>query len=204
MNKGIILLSGGLDSYVSLACAVKEMEVGLAITIDYGQKPLKEEIEASKKMADLFNIEHKVVKLDFLSELLDENSDWVPNRNGLFLNIAGSYCDRYGFDSIIIGANKEESAEFIDNSEEFLDSINHLFQFSTQTQPKIYAPLKKMTKVEIINLGLELGLDFSLIKSCYKSQKETGKKHCGTCKSCSYLKSSLEECNDTSLIKLFF
>ena len=77
MNKGIILLSGGLDSYISLACAKHEMEVGLALTIDYGQKPLKEEIEASKKMAELFNVEHKIIKLDFLPLLLDENS--LPN-----------------------------------------------------------------------------------------------------------------------------
>ena len=204
MNKGIILLSGGLDSYISLACAKREMEVGLALTIDYGQKPLKEEIEASKKMAELFNVEHKIIKLDFLPLLLDENSDWVPNRNGLFLNIAGSFADKFNFSHIIIGANKEESAEFIDNSEEFLNSINNLFQFSTQVKPKIYAPLKDMTKVEIINLGLELGLDFSLIKSCYKSKQETGKKHCGECKSCLYLKSALEECSDSNLIKLFF
>ena len=92
----------------------------------------------------------------------------------MFLNIAGSFADKFNFSHIIIGANKEESAEFIDNSEEFLNSINNLFQFSTQAKPKIYAPLKGMTKVEIINLGLELGLDFSLIKSCYKSQQETG------------------------------
>ena len=204
MNKGVILLSGGLDSYVSLACAKREMEVCLALTFDYGQKPLKEEIEASSKMAKMFNVEHKIIKLDFLSELLAENIDWVPNRNGLFLNIAGSFADKYGYSHIIIGANKEESAEFIDNSEEFLSAIDNLFEYSTQAKPKIYAPLKSMTKVEIINLGLELGLDFSLIKSCYNSKNETGKKHCGMCKSCKYLKSALEISQDTNLIKLFF
>lgn len=204
MNKGIILLSGGLDSYVSLAMAKKEMEVPLALTLDYGQAPLKEEIDASKRMAEFFGSEHKVIKLDFLSELLSKNSDWVPNRNGLFLNIAGAFADKYGYSHVIIGANKEESAEFIDNSEEFLNSVNHLFQFSTQIKPKIYAPLKTLSKVEIIKLGLELGLDFSLIKSCYKSIDETGKKHCGECKSCKYLKSALEVVDDTNLIKLFF
>ena len=78
MSKGVILLSGGLDSYVSLACAVKEMEVSLALTFDYGQKPLEEEIEASSKMAKMFNVKHKVIKLDFLSELLSSHNYNAP------------------------------------------------------------------------------------------------------------------------------
>ena len=203
-NNSIILLSGGLDSYVSLVLASRNSNVELALIFDYGQKVFEEELEASKKIAELYNLKLDVIKLDFLKNLLLENSDWVPNRNGLFLNVAACYADKYGYSEIIIGANKEEAGRFSDNSKEFIARAGEFFEYSTQTKPKVIAPLQNMTKVEIINKGLELGIDFSFIKSCYNKKTDTGLKHCGVCASCLYLKGALGECSDKNLIKTFF
>ena len=203
-NSSVILLSGGLDSFVSLALASQNSNIALALIFDYGQKVFEEELEASKKIAEFYNLKLEVIKLDFLKNLLLENSDWVPNRNGLFLNIAACYADKYGYSEIIIGANKEEAGRFSDNSKEFIVRADEFFEYSTQIQPKVSAPLQNMTKVEIINKGLELGIDFSLIKSCYNKKTDAGLKHCGVCASCIYLKGALEKCHDKNLIKTFF
>ena len=98
-----------------------------------------EEISASEEICAKYGVELKVIKLPFLAEISNSalNKDdkklefetlgkesaravWVPNRNGLFLNIAASFCDAFGYKAVIIGANKEEAATFLDNSIEFL------------------------------------------------------------------------------------
>ena len=222
-KKGIVLLSGGLDSLVSIAAASDFCKVELALTFDYSQRALKEEIEASSKIADFYGIEHKVVKLPFLSEItnnalvddcanlefktLDENSAkavWVPNRNGLFLNIAASFADAKKYDYIIIGANKEEAGTFPDNSEEFLLKADEFFKFSTMAQPKILAPLKDLEKYEIINLALERAAPLEFLKSCYNSKEISGKKHCGKCESCKRLHNAILKSVNKDLLKLFF
>ena len=109
MTRSIILLSGGLDSLVSLGLSKEKYNVALALTFDYGQKSASQEIEASRKICEYYGIEHKVIKLDWLREIthtaivtedalpegIQESSKsvWVPNRNGLFLNIAASFAD---------------------------------------------------------------------------------------------------------------
>ena len=222
-KKGIVLLSGGLDSLVSIAVARDFCKVELALTFDYSQRALKEEIEASSKIADFYGIEHKVVKLPFLSEItnnalvddcanlefktLDENSAkavWVPNRNGLFLNIAASFADAKKYDYIIIGANKEEAGTFPDNSEEFLLKADEFFKFSTMVQPKILAPLKNLEKYEIINLAIEKSAPLEFLKSCYNSKEISGKKHCGKCESCKRLHNAILKSVNKDLLKLFF
>lgn len=216
-NSAIILLSGGLDSLVSLAIAKKELDIKLALTFDYGQKAFLEELEASKNIAQYYNIKHKKIELNFLKEILDNaltnpkktnlddfNSVWIPNRNGLFLNIAALYCDNFGYDYIIFGANKEEAVQFPDNSSEFIEKGNDFFKFSTLQKPKLFAPCLSFDKIDIINYAIDNNLPLNLIKSCYDSNINTNKKHCGKCMSCKLLMNAIKKSKKTELIKEFF
>lgn len=221
MSKSIILLSGGLDSFVSLGLKKEELNITLALTFDYGQKSVLQEIETSKKICDYYKIEHKVIKLDWLKDITKTSlvSDaeiptgedlkdsfqsaknvWVPNRNGLFLNVAGSFADSQGFDYIIIGANKEEAQTFSDNTEEFINAVNEEFKFSTQKKPIVVAPLINYIKNDIVMLALEHSIPLELVRSCYQG----GERHCGVCESCVRLRHALECNNDTYYTKLLF
>ncbi|MBQ8460618.1 7-cyano-7-deazaguanine synthase QueC [bacterium] len=219
--KSIILLSGGLDSLVSLGLKKEELNINLAITFDYGQKSAQKEISASKKISEYYNIEHKVIKLDWLKEITTTSlvsdkkipsgkalkydkesakSVWVPNRNGLFLNIAGCFADSYGYNYILIGANKEEAQTFSDNTQKFIDSVNAEFEFSTQIHPKVVAPLINSDKNDIVMLALNNNIPLELTMSCYQGLEG----HCGICESCTRLKNALLKNHDNHYVKVLF
>jgi 7-cyano-7-deazaguanine synthase len=124
----------------------------------------------------------------------------VPNRNGLFLNIAGSYADSMNYDYILIGANKEEAQTFPDNTTEFIESINNEFKYSTLVKPRVIAPLINYDKNDIVMLALENNVPLELVMSCYRS----GDGHCGICESCTRLKHALENNHADEYIKQLF
>ena len=218
----LILISGGLDSLVSIAksnCTIK-----LGVIFDYGQKAFKQEKKAAIKIAKYYNFPLKEIKLDWLKGILSNGlsdsskifeiknlknrndleksmkSVWVPNRNALFINIAASICESLDIDKIIIGANKEEGETFKDNSKEFIESCNNLLNNSVNKKIEVDAPLIKMDKNEIIKAALKLDAPLEYVYSCYKS----GSKHCGNCESCIHLKNALENNNAWDLIKKLF
>ena len=127
-KKAVVLLSGGLDSLVSLANAISQgIKVELALIFNYGQKAFVNELNSARKICEFYNVPLKVIQLDWLKditntalvsdsdvpnvnkEVLDDithttitmKSVWVPNRNGLFVNIAASFCDSFGYDFIL-------------------------------------------------------------------------------------------------------
>lgn len=221
MTKSIILLSGGLDSLVSLGLQKEKLNISLALTFDYGQKSAKEEIEASEKICDYYKICHKVINLEWLKDITETSlvseakiptgqelnapeesakSVWIPNRNGLFLNIAGSFADSNDYDYILIGANKEEGQTFPDNTQEFIDAVNNEFLYSTRKHPKVVAPLINYVKNDIVMLALQHGVPLELTMSCYQG----GGRHCGICESCTRLKHALKANNDTYYTKILF
>ena len=221
MVKSLILLSGGLDSLVSLGLKKEELNVELALTFDYGQKSAKQEIETSAKICEYYNIEHKVIKLDWLKDITktslvadedvpvnealedSENSAksvWVPNRNGLFLNIAGCFADSFGYNYILIGANEEEAQTFSDNRPEFIDAVNQEFIHSVSLPLKVVAPLINKNKNDIVMLALQHHIPLELTRSCYQG----GDRHCGICESCTRLKNALVANHDEKYMKILF
>ena len=219
MNNSIILISGGLDSIVSLGLAKDEYNITLGLTFDYGQKSATQEIQAARKICNHYKIAHKIIKLDWLKDItqtslvsdedVPENkqgtkesmqSVWVPNRNGLFLNIAAAFADSYNFTHIIFGANSQEAKTFPDNTQDFINRINSTFEFSTLAKPQVIAPLINSTKDDIVKIALEKNVPLELVRSCYNNSLT----NCGKCESCLNLKNALINNKQNELIERLF
>ena len=221
-KSALVLLSGGLDSAVSVP--LSECDIKLGVIFDYGQNAFKEEKKAAEKIAKYYKFPLKEIKLDWLKDILsnglsDSNkifklknlknknsleksmkSVWVPNRNALFINIAASICETENIEAIIIGANKEEGKTFKDNTKSFINRCNSLLKYSTNKKIEVLAPLINLNKSEIVKKALDLNIPLEYIFSCYKS----GGKHCGECESCIHLKTALENNKAYDLIKKLF
>ena len=205
MNSAIALLSGGLDSAVSVATAARELRVVSALTFDYGQRAAKREIEAASSLASELGIPHRVIELPWLGgatatalvntgaevprilpEELCRGGDeraaavWVPNRNGLFVAIAAAIAEGLGAGRIVAGFNAEEAESFPDNSEGFVEAANLSLSFSTRNRVSLLCPVIYMSKSEIAAEALKLGLSTSSFWSCYLG----GERMCGECESC--------------------
>ncbi len=196
-RKSIILLSGGLDSTVSATVAKRRTQPLFALTFDYRQRAAKREIAASRKICRALRIKHKVVQLPFFKEYKklailtgDEKFSlrsfsklqdvWVPNRNGLFINVAACYAEYYGATLIITGFNREEAREFPDNSARFVQAINRSLSYSTLSRIKVKSYVADLSKKEIYRLGLKYDAPLEHVYSCYLG----GEQMCGKCASC--------------------
>jgi 7-cyano-7-deazaguanine synthase len=206
-RKAVVLLSSGLDSSVNLFQAVEKEEVVLALTFDYGQKAAKKEIEHSAKLANYLKIPHKVLSLPWFkdfnkSSLLVESeavptgknvdiqsheqslqtakSVWVPNRNGIFLNIGAAFAEALGAQIVIPGFNAEEAATFRDNSETFMKELTASLSYSTANQVQVECFTVKLQKPDIVKKGMALNMPWHLLWPCYFSKE----KWCGECESC--------------------
>lgn len=206
-RQGIVLLSGGLDSSVSLALALKRgLRVKLALIFDYGQKAARQEIKAGRAIARFYNVRLRIIKIKWLGEvawqsglikgrlkkirpndLVDSRkmyniakAVWVPNRNALFINIAAAFAETLKYPYIITGFNREEARTFPDNSTGFVKAINKTLRFSTLSKVKVVSYTSKMTKPQIYKQGLRLNVPLDDTWSCYRGTR----KPCGYCESC--------------------
>ena len=130
------------------------------------------------------------VELDDVQGLALESaaSVWVPNRNGLFINIAAVYAENLGQpSSIITGFNSEEAATFTDNSVDFIFSINQSLKYSTMQETTVVSPTSELNKTDIVSEGLRLDIPWDYIWSCYSDQSQL----CGVCESCRRFKRAL-------------
>ncbi len=226
MTRCIALLSSGLDSTVGIALAIEQKtRIDLALTYDYGQRAAQNEIEHAGKIADYFDIPFQVITLDWFRNLgksalttnsltlpnpdlhaLDDQKSaeasadavWVPNRNGVFIEVAASLAEGKNFDSILLGFNKEEAATFPDNSEAYLNAMNTALSFSTRKNVKVISPTLGMTKFEIVGHAVRLGIPFQLFWSCYEREEMM----CGSCESCMRLKRAMAK-NEVSFSDYF-
>lgn len=207
MSSFVALLSGGLDSTVAAFMARERGPIAVALVFDYGQIAAKAEKAAAKKIAARLQAEVRVIELPFLRDVtrtalvmnekvipqikmaqLDERSEtqksaqqvWVPNRNGLFLNIAAAIAEGEGYAELVVGFNAEEAVTFPDNSANFVSRAEAFFEMSTLSRPKVYAPTIGLNKSEIVMEGLRLDAPFNEVYSCYRGRK----KMCSRCESC--------------------
>ncbi|HPM41724.1 MAG TPA: 7-cyano-7-deazaguanine synthase QueC [bacterium] len=205
MNAAIALLSGGLDSAVSVAIAARELRVVSALTFDYGQRAARQEISAASSLASGLGIPHRVIELPWLAEatttaLVNTGAEvprilpeelcrggqeraaavWVPNRNGLFVAIAAAIAEGLSATRIVAGFNAEEAESFPDNSDGFVEASNLSLSFSTKNRVSLSCPVLYMSKSEIAAEALKLNLSTSSFWSCYLG----GERMCGECESC--------------------
>jgi 7-cyano-7-deazaguanine synthase len=206
-RSSVVLLSSGLDSTVNLYEAREKTRVVLALTFNYGQRAAAREMERAEAIARLAGVPHKVLDLTWFSaftktSLVNHASEvptgasvsiddlgvsnetakavWVPNRNGIFLNIGAAFAEGLGASQIIPGFNIEEGATFPDNTQGFLDALSSAFKFSTSNHVEAVCYTTGLDKTQIVRRGRELGAPFELMWPCYFA----GDKPCGTCESC--------------------
>lgn len=210
MKKAIVLLSGGIDSAVTLYLARRGGFRPTALIFDYGQRH-KKEIGFAKRIAKKARTPYKVIKLSFPrkgSSLLDRKahipsqrsfgeikkgipSTYVPARNLIFLSIATSFAESVRGESVFIGAHTQDFSGYPDCRKAFFDIFKKAITEGTKygKRIKIRAPLIEKSKKEIVKIGLRLKVPFKLTWSCYKG----GKRPCGACDSCFFRKRAFEE-----------
>ncbi|MHB8361775.1 MAG: 7-cyano-7-deazaguanine synthase QueC [Thermoplasmataceae archaeon] len=201
-GKGIVLLSGGLDSATVAAIALSRNYEIIGLSFDYGQRH-KIEIEMSKNLSKFYHIKHHIFNVNLkqiggsslTSNMPVEKGDinrksndipntYVPSRNIIFLSIAASLAETLNVDNIFIGANVLDYSGYPDCRPDFFDAMEKAINLGTQrglsSGFKIQVPLQYMKKSEIIKMGISLGVPYEMTHSCY----EGGKKSCGKCDSC--------------------
>ncbi len=204
-QSAVVLLSGGLDSATTAAIA-KDMGFDLyALSVDYNQRH-RIELEAAKRVGESLGvIEHKFVKLDLstfggssLTADIEVPKDrdqqdegipitYVPARNTIMLSLALALAETSGSYDIFIGANAVDYSGYPDCRPEFISEFEKLANLATKAGVEgrhfgIHAPLMELTKAEIIQMGISLGVDYSLTHSCYDPTPEG--LCCGHCDSC--------------------
>ena len=207
MKKAIILLSGGLDSATCLSIAMNLGYECFGLSFDYGQRH-KFELDCAKKLAKHYKIaDHKIMKIDLRSfggsaltadievpkhRNINLQKDqipitYVPARNTIFLSFALSYAEVINCNDIFIGVNALDYSGYPDCRPEYISSFEKTANLATKegvsgNQFVIHTPLIDMTKAEIINTGLQLGVDYGMTSTCY--DPDVDGKPCGECDAC--------------------
>ena len=211
-KKAVVLLSGGLDSATVLAMAGAQGYECYALSFDYGQRH-SAELQAARKIADTFGaIEHQILHLDLNkfggSALTDTNLEvptspaegipitYVPARNTIFLSMALAWAEVLQADDIFIGVNAVDYSGYPDCRPEFIKAYETMANLATKVGVEghhltIHTPLIDMTKAEIIQAGVEKGVNYSLTISCYAADEQG--RACGVCDSCRLRRKGFED-----------
>jgi 7-cyano-7-deazaguanine synthase len=213
----VVLLSGGLDSTTALAIAKAEGFKSYAMSFRYGQRHAVE-LESAQRVAQAMGVaEHVIVDFDLRriggSALTSDQAvpksrsvgemgqgipvTYVPARNTIFLSFALGWAEVLGASDIFIGVNALDYSGYPDCRPEYIESFERTANLATKagveglSRLKIHSPLIDLTKAQIIQKGLELGVDYALTSSCYDPGSDG--RPCGQCDSCLLRKKGFEE-----------
>jgi 7-cyano-7-deazaguanine synthase len=216
MRSAVVLLSGGLDSATVAAVAKRDGFAVHALSFRYGQRHLIELAAAQRVAQHIGVVSHRVIDIDLRamggSALTDDIAvpkgrsaeemstnipiTYVPARNTIFLAYALGFAEVLGAHDIYIGVNALDYSGYPDCREAFIKAFETTANLATKagvegTKISIQAPLVRLSKAEIIRLGLSLGVDYSLTSSCY--DPTTDGRACGSCDSCHLRRRGFEE-----------
>lgn len=208
MKRAVCLVSGGLDSATSLACARRDGFEVYALSFDYGQRH-KVELEAAARVAKVLGAaRHEITRIDLRlfggSALTGEIEvpkhraaaemsrgipvTYVPARNTIFLSFALAWAEVLGASDIYLGVNAVDYSGYPDCRPEYIEAFRRMANLATKAGVEgsmalnIHTPLIALSKAEIIRLGVSLGVDYSLTHSCY--DPDPAGLACGECDSC--------------------
>jgi len=203
MKPAVILLSGGLDSATVLAIAREAGYACHALSLDYGQRHTAELAAAARVAKRLGAVEHRVIKLglgDFGGSALTDAAiavpenptegipvTYVPARNTVMLALALAWAEVLEARDIFIGVNAVDYSGYPDCRPEFIAAFEHMANLATRAGVEgaklhIHAPLQYLSKAQIIQRGMLLGVDYAQTVSCY--QADADGRACGVCDAC--------------------
>ena len=204
----VLLLSGGLDSTTLLAWATRAGYAVHALTFRYGQRH-SHEIERAQALAGHWKVtQHVVCDFDLrqfggsaltsdtaVPKDRDEQAmatgipiTYVPARNTIFLSFAMAWAEVLGVQAVLIGVNALDYSGYPDCRPEFIAAFEQMANLATRTgvegttRLQVHAPLMRLTKREIVQLGVSLGVDFAMTTSCYDPGPDGAA--CGRCDAC--------------------
>jgi 7-cyano-7-deazaguanine synthase len=197
----VVLVSGGMDSAVTLAIAREHGFVCHALSVDYGQRHASE-LQAAQRVAAAFDAQLKTVHVDLRSiggsALTDDIAvpaeggagipvTYVPARNTIMLSVALGWAEVLGAQDIYCGVNAVDYSGYPDCRPAFIEAFEKLANLATKAgvegrRLRIHAPLMNLGKGDIVREGLRLGVDFAATVSCY--QADADGRACGHCDAC--------------------
>jgi len=206
-DRAVVLLSGGLDSATTLAIARAEGLRCYALSFDYGQRH-RCELDAAARIAEAIGVvAHQWVRLDLrafggsaLTDAIDVPKDrdesemaetipttYVPARNTIFLSYALAYAEVVGARHLFIGVNAVDYSGYPDCRPEYIRAFQQLADLATRAGVEgrgvdLHTPLIDLPKTEIIQRGLDLGVDYAMTHSCY--DPDGAGRPCGRCDAC--------------------
>jgi len=211
MTGAVVLLSGGLDSAITLAIAREEGHECYCLTVDYGQRH-RAELNAASRVAKAFGAAgHRVLAIDLTqfggSALTDRAIavpeaptegipvTYVPARNTILLSLALAWAEVVGAQDIWFGANAVDYSGYPDCRPEYMRAFEALANLATKAavegrRLRLHTPVIRLSKAEIIKRGAALGVDYSLTVSCYQAAEDGSA--CGRCDSCRLRRAGFE------------
>jgi 7-cyano-7-deazaguanine synthase len=204
--RAVVLVSGGMDSAVTLAMARAQGFACYALSVAYGQRHASELAASDRVAAMLDAVEHKTVAVDLriiggsaltadiaVPQHADAHGEgdipvtYVPARNTIMLAIALGWAETLGANDIFCGVNAVDYSGYPDCRPAFIEAFERLANLATKAGVEghalhVHAPLSDMSKADIVRAGMRLGVDFAQTVSCYRADAEG--RACGRCDAC--------------------